>query len=74
MISRPTHSQLPNNEILKKKLLQHSLRDKVYFLVNFKAAMADSSTSQYKKILQAHGVKKRKYWLVEVIENDCIVT
>ena len=33
--------------------------------------MAESSTSQYKKILQAHGVK---YWLVEVIKNDCIVT
>ena len=33
-----------------------------------------SSRSQYKKILQAHGVNTRKYWLVEVIENDCIVT
>ena len=24
--------------------------------------------------MQAHGVNMRKYWLVEVIENDCIVT
>ena len=30
--------------------------------------------AQYEKILQAHGVNTRKYWLVEVIENDCIVT
>ena len=36
--------------------------------------MAESSTSQYEKILQAHEVNMRKYWLVEVIENDCIVT
>ena len=36
--------------------------------------MAQSSTSQYKKILQAHRVNTRQYWLVEVIENDCIVT
>ena len=36
--------------------------------------MAESSTSQYRKILQAHGVNTRKYGLVEVIENDCIVT
>ena len=36
--------------------------------------MAESSTSQYEKILQAYGVNTRKYWLVEVIENDCIVT
>ena len=36
--------------------------------------MAESSTSQYEKILQAHGVNTRKYWLVEVIENYCIVT
>ena len=36
--------------------------------------MAESSTSQYEKILQAPGVNTRKYWLVEVIENDCIVT
>ena len=28
----------------------------------------------YKKILQSHGVNTRKYWLIEVIENDCIVT
>ena len=28
----------------------------------------------YEKILQSHGVNTRKYWLVEVIENDCIVT
>ena len=40
----------------------------------FKAAMAESSTSQYKKILQAHGVNTRTYWLVEIIKNDCIVT
>jgi len=33
-----------------------------------------SSWSQYEKILQAHGVNTRKYWLVEEIENDCIVT
>ena len=33
--------------------------------------MAESSTSQYEKILQAHGVNTRKYWLGE---NDCIVT
>ena len=33
-----------------------------------------SSQSQYEKILQAHGANTRKYWLVEVIENDCIVT
>ena len=32
------------------------------------------STSQYEKILQAHRVNTKKYWLVEVIENDCIVT
>ena len=36
--------------------------------------MAKSSTSQYVKILQAHKVNMTKYWLVEVIENDCIVT
>ena len=36
--------------------------------------MAESSTSQYEKLLQAHEVNTRKYWLVEVIENDCIVT
>ena len=36
--------------------------------------MAESSTSQYEKILQAYGVNTRNYWLVEVIENDCIVT
>ena len=36
--------------------------------------MAQSSTSQYEKILQTLGVNTRKYWLVEVIENDCIVT
>ena len=30
--------------------------------------------SQYEKILQAHGANRRKYWLVEEIENDCIVT
>ena len=36
--------------------------------------MADSFTSQYEKILQAHGFNTRKNWLVEVIENDCIVT
>ena len=24
--------------------------------------------------MQAHGANTRKYWLVEVIENDCIVT
>ena len=36
--------------------------------------MAESSNSKYEKILQAHGVNKIKYWLVEVIENDCIVT
>ena len=35
--------------------------------------MAESSTSQYEKTLQAHEVNTRKYWLVEVIENDCIV-
>ena len=29
---------------------------------------------QYKKILETHGANTRKYWLVEVIENDCIVT
>ena len=28
----------------------------------------------YEKILQAHGVNTRKYWLVEVIENYCVVT
>ena len=33
-----------------------------------------SSWSQYWKILQAHEANTRKYWLVEVIENDCIVT
>ena len=33
-----------------------------------------SSRSHYGKILQAHGANMRKYWLVEVIENDCIVT
>ena len=33
-----------------------------------------SSRSQYDKILQAHGANTRKFWLVEVIENDCIVT
>ena len=33
-----------------------------------------SSRSQYEKILQAHEANTRKYWLVEVIENDCIVT
>ena len=32
------------------------------------------SRGEYEKILQAHGVNTRKYWLVEVIENDCIVT
>ena len=32
------------------------------------------SQSQYEKKLQAHGVNTIKYWLVEVIENDCIVT
>ena len=36
--------------------------------------MAESSNSQYEKILQAHRANTRKYWLVEVIENDCIVT
>ena len=36
--------------------------------------MAESSTSQYEKILQAHGVNTRKYLIVDVIENDCIVT
>ena len=36
--------------------------------------MAESSTSQYEKILQAHRVNTRKYWLVEEIENVCIVT
>ena len=36
--------------------------------------MAESSTSQYEIILQAHGVNTRKFWLIEVIENDCIVT
>ena len=36
--------------------------------------MAESSTSQYKKILQAHGANTWEYWLVVVIENDCIVT
>ena len=34
----------------------------------------ESSTSQYEKILQAHGVNTRKYCLVEVNENYCIVT
>ena len=29
---------------------------------------------EYEKILQAHGVNTRKYWLVEAIENGCIVT
>ena len=33
-----------------------------------------SSLSQYRNILQAHGANTRKYWLVGVIENDCIVT
>ena len=32
------------------------------------------SRGEYEKILQAHGVNTRKYWLVEVIENGCIVT
>ena len=32
------------------------------------------SRCEYEKILQAHGVNTRKYWLVEVIENGCIVT
>ena len=36
--------------------------------------MSESSTSQCEKILQAHRVDTRKYWLVGVIENDCIVT
>ena len=30
--------------------------------------------AQYRKILQANGANSRKYFLVEVIENDCIVT
>ena len=42
--------------------------------MNFKAVMAESSTSQYEKILQAQGVNTRQYWLVELVENDCIVT
>ena len=33
-----------------------------------------AKTKHTKKILQAHGVNTRKYWLVEVIENGCIVT
>ena len=32
------------------------------------------SQGEYEKILQAHGVNTRKYWLEEVIENDFIVT
>ena len=32
------------------------------------------SRGEYEKILQAHGVNMRKYWLVEVIENGCIMT
>ena len=32
------------------------------------------SRGEYEKILQAHGVNTIKYWLVEVIENVCIVT
>ena len=36
--------------------------------------MAESSTSQYEKILQAHWVNTKKYWLVKGIENYCIVT
>ena len=33
-----------------------------------------SLRSQYKKILKANRVNTRKYWLLEVIEYDCIVT
>ena len=29
---------------------------------------------QYKKIFQAHVANKRKYWLEEAIENECIGT
>ena len=33
-----------------------------------------TSRGEYEKILQAHGLNTRKYWLVEVIEKGCIVT
>ena len=37
------------------------------------AKILTCSRGEYEKILQAHGVNTRKYWLVEVIDNGCIV-
>ena len=78
------HSQLPNHGILKIDVAIFLSRQSVFPNEVWKLPQLNpktsntgkslSSRSQYGKILQAHGANTRKYWLVEVIENDCIVT
>ena len=60
--------------------MQDSLAGEIFVLLFSKGDLflygssKSAFRAQYKKILQAQLANTRKYWLVEVIENDFFVT